>query len=135
MPPLLRYWLLQLPGIALLGALLYGALQAGWIDWLTFGAILAAWVAKDALLYPFVRKAYAAGEAPHPRERLVGREGQTVQALDSENSGYVRIGGELWRARLDPAADADAALPGTRVRVQAADGFTLRVTPLSPDSD
>lgn len=40
-------------------------------------------------------------------------------------SGYVRVGGELWRA------EAKAALaPGDAVKVARKDGMLLRVTPL-----
>ena len=37
--------------------------------------------------------------------------------------GWVRVGGELWRARCEAGADV-----GARVRVRAVDGLTLLVS-------
>ncbi len=86
----------QIPGIAVAAALL--AIAASWFGlpaW-TCGAILAAWIAKDALLYPFLKRAYETGAAIGA-ERLVGSTGVAAQALDPQ--GYVKVGAELWRAR------------------------------------
>lgn len=63
---------------------------------------------------------------PHRTATLIGREGIITNDIDSTvGAGRVNVGGEDWAAR------AAARLPaGTRVRVTAADGIVLEVTPL-----
>ena len=54
----MRYALLQMPGVALLSGLL--VLAERWIDlpfWLVSGIIIL-WVIKDVILFPFVWRAY-----------------------------------------------------------------------------
>ena len=58
-------------------------------------------------------------------EAMVGTIG--VVATTCRPTGQVRVHGELWAARCDAGAD-----PGERVRVDAVDGLTLRVSPV-PD--
>lgn len=61
---------------------------------------------------------------------LVGRQGVAVTAVD-DRSGQVRIGGEIWSARLyAPGAPAGA---GSTVDVLAIDGATALVLPLPSD--
>lgn len=56
---------------------------------------------------------------------LIGREGVVTHDIESSvGAGRVNVGGEDWAAR------AAAPLPaGTRIRVVAADGIVLEVTP------
>lgn len=114
-----RYILLQLPGIA--GFALFLILLRTWMDlpgWL-FWVAIAAWVAKDAVLYPFVWRAYVAS-VDHP---LLGVTGFTNERLDP--SGYITVRGELWKAVLSegsPPVDK-----GRPVRVVAVEGLTLIV--------
>ncbi len=120
-----RYVLFQIPGW-ILAMLLLGAAHR----WLGLSIPVAAglfllFVAKDFLLYPFVRKAYE----PDPRtgtELLIGCVGLTRQRLDPE--GYVLVKGELWRAVADPPEQAIP--PETPVLICAVSGLTLRVTPV-----
>jgi membrane-bound serine protease (ClpP class) len=74
-----------------------------------------------------VSKAVAARHGPVSTgwEELVGCEG--VVRVPLEPVGQIFLQGALWRARL---SDLDAAPPrvGDRVRVDAVDGLTLRVT-------
>jgi membrane protein implicated in regulation of membrane protease activity len=76
----------------------------------------ALWVAKDAALYPLTRKSYE--HRPHvPAEHLIGARAIAQQELAPE--GYVRVGAELWRARLrdrGTRAAAGAALVVRDVR-------------------
>lgn len=72
---------------------------------------------------------------------LVGRSARVVETL-TETGGRVKIGGEIWSARLaaarTPRADADipaAYLPGQVVRVESIDGATAVVTPVGTDSE
>ena len=128
-PPstLVRYTLYQIPEWVLVAGaavLLYrwGVLP-GWA-----GALLvAAVMAKDAALYPFLRTAYET-DASTAIERLIGLRGVAVEALAPH--GYVRVRGELWRS--EAAAGAPAIHPGHPVTVAAVRGTTLLVRPAPP---
>lgn len=116
-----RYVALQAPGWLVAGV-------AGWALWssdLVGGAtaigLVGAWVVKDAVLYPWLRAAYEPSRPP--ADALVGREATVCEALAP--GGWVRIGPELWRARLARGA----AGPGETVVVEAVDGLTLVVRP------
>lgn len=119
---LLRYTAFQLPGQALAGLAAVGAVR--WFDvpsWLAIAAV-GSWVLKDAVMFPFVRSAFE----PHGRGGaldLIGAEARAEEALAP--TGYVRVGHELWHARL---IEHDAAVAaGERVVVTAVDGLTLSV--------
>lgn len=119
--PFWRYTALQVPGWVLalaIGWWIHTSFEApGWLA----PAILLAWVAKDMALYPLLRSAYEVNETP-PVERLIGRRGVAIEPLAP--SGYVRIGGELWRAR---ASDAAPIAPHLAVEVVGAEGLVLSV--------
>jgi len=126
--PFWRYTALQVPGWVLAAAL------AWWIHtsfdapgWLA-PAIPFAWMVKDMALYPLLRSAYEANEAP-PVERLIGRRGVAMEPLAP--SGYVRIGGELWRARTDDAMPIARHLT---VEVVGARGLVLAVRHADPEA-
>ena len=119
---LLKYVALQLPGLVLVGG---GLALAIWLFGLSYplaGAILGLWVLKDAVMYPIVRIAYEPGE-PDPSKFLVGARGTARERIDPE--GWVKIGSELWRARL--TRDAAPIEGGAPVRVVAIRGFTLEI--------
>jgi membrane-bound ClpP family serine protease len=118
---LAKYWALQLPGTALLVAtLLFVEDDLAWPPWLVW-TIVAAWVAKDAILYPFVWRSYAGGSArlPYPMA------GVAVERIDPH--GLIRSSGELWRAELAPGARPIEE--GETVKVSARRRFTLLVEP------
>lgn len=117
-----RYAAFQVPGFIL-------AVIVGWLAWQQFGvdgrlvaAALAAWLVKDVVLFPFVRVAYAPRDERGPGG-LRGAAAVVVDALAPQ--GRVRIGGELWRARLREGTGPVA--PGARVRVADLDGLTVLV--------
>ena len=117
---LLRYWLFQLPGSLAVAGLL--VLLVRWWDLAprTAALLLVLWVAKDVALYPLVRKAY------EPRSgggaaALVGLLATARERLDPE--GYVRVGHELWRARVR----GSPVEKGATVRVLEVRGLTLVV--------
>jgi membrane-bound serine protease (ClpP class) len=56
-------------------------------------------------------------------EGLLGATGQAITACDPE--GSVRLRGEIWKARAEPAAER-----GERIVVKAVDGLTLTVAPV-----
>jgi membrane protein implicated in regulation of membrane protease activity len=121
---LFRYTLLQLPGLALLILILILVQQ--WVDlpaWIVWGSIVV-WVAKDAILYPFVWRAYDR-DLPQGVNSMVGVRGITNDRLAP--SGYIHIRGELWKAEVmegNPPIEK-----GEDVRVRGVRGLTLIVQP------
>ena len=122
MTPLIRYTLLQVPGWLLLGCLAWLALSHNWIAASTAAWILAAWLLKDAALYPLCKRAFE--KEPSETEKLIGREAETVTSLSPQ--GLIRLNGEQWSARLHNGAHLDA---GQTIRVIGADGLVLLVEP------
>jgi len=120
-PPraLLRYLAFHAPGFLVVGGALAAAVQAWGLSFGMAAAGACLWLAKDAVLYPVLRRAYEAdGSGPPPRP--VGERG--VAESEIGDSGWVRVGAELWRAR------AAAAIPaGAPVRVLALRGLVLEV--------
>ena len=88
----------------------------GLATWLA-AAALALYVGKDLALYPAMRTLF---RAPVPT-RPIGQRAEAVERLAP--SGYVRVNGELWKARV---RHGDVG-PGEAVVVRAADGLTLIV--------
>jgi membrane-bound serine protease (ClpP class) len=86
-----------------------------------------------------VTKALAARRAPVTtgREEMVGASGDVRQPLSP--TGQVFVAGALWRAKLAddaPAGDAERLRErGARVRVEAVEGLTLLVRPLTEPAD
>jgi membrane protein implicated in regulation of membrane protease activity len=101
------------------------------VVWLVRGAGLPVWVAvtvvalmvaRDLAVYPALRSAFA--NPPHGATPI-GATGEAVEPLAP--IGYIRVNGELWRARtLRPE---DGVPPGTRVLVRDARGLMLLVEP------
>ena len=119
-----RYVLFQLPELAIVGLALVAAVQFAVLPEVGGWALAAAWLVKEVALFPFVRSAYEPSN-PNAASAMVGKVAVVTQRLDPR--GTVRIGPELWAARLEgelPAVDA-----GERVRVEAVEGLTLRVGP------
>jgi len=118
-----RYLLFQVPGWIVVGSGLAAAvrwweLAPGWAL-----AAFAAWLAKDAVLYPITRRAYEPdGFAPHGP---IGERGVADTAVDGE--GWVHVGPERWRARR--AAGAGPIAAGAPVRVVGLRGHELEVEP------
>ena len=124
MKPFTKYVLLQIPGWLILLCLLVWAVSSMALPfWIGVG-FLCFWIAKDFVLYPFVRPAYE--PAKTGSERLIGVQGRVEQTLDP--NGYVRIGGELWRAETEEAEQLLEA--GRTVTVRAVRGLTVTVTPV-----
>ena len=89
----------------------------GWVG----VTLLSVWVVKDLALYPLLRPAYE--ENPRSGAQLmVGLRGVVTRDLAPE--GYIRVRGELWRAR----AGTEPLLKGARVEVAGVrDRLTLDV--------
>lgn len=121
MSPKIKYLLFQIPGwiitaIALL-MLLHWKFIPKWLAVLCF----VAWLLKDLLLYPFLRRAYEPGVTGSAR--LVGSRG--VAEGDLAPTGYIRVRGELWRAVVSPADNVIRS--GTEVEVVSADRMEVFV--------
>lgn len=117
-----KYILFQLPELAVVSVLAIGARSwVGLADWAAAG-IVALWVVKDVVMFPFVRIAYQPSSGGGAAS-LVGARGIAQDAL--RPSGYVRISAELWRAELQRGAPP--VEPGDPVRVIGVHGLTLVV--------
>jgi membrane-bound ClpP family serine protease len=114
--------LFQLPQWLLLALFLWFLVDRTAVPvWAIVGFFLF-WLAKDLAVYPLVRTAY---ETDHRvgAERLVGGKGVAYETLDPE--GYIRINGELWKARIE---STDRPVPkNATVRVTDARGLMLIV--------
>ena len=118
----LRYTALQIPGQVFVLLLAIAAWEwlgtPAWTAW----AVPLAWALKDALLFPFVWRAYEPDDRTAPAG-VGGATGVVEETLDPR--GWVRLGPELWRAELVGGA---SALPrGARVRVVRVEGLLLLV--------
>jgi membrane protein implicated in regulation of membrane protease activity len=80
------------------------------------------WVIKDLAMYPVVRRAYA-NDAKTGAEALVGSGGVACERIDPQ--GYVKIRGELWKARTNGRPISK----DTVVKVTGASAMTLIVEP------
>jgi membrane protein implicated in regulation of membrane protease activity len=117
-----RYIRCQLPEgllVSLVVLLLVGlgvvSVNVGWL-------LLALWLGKEVVLFPFVRRAYEPSD-PSGVASLLGVTGVVINRLDP--AGTVRIGPELWTACLEVASEV--AEVGTPVRVESIEGLTLHV--------
>ena len=127
---LVRYVLLQLPGLALLVLIL--VFVQSWVDlsaWVVWGFI-TIWVVKDAILFPFVRRAYD-WDRPQGANSMVAARGIAKERLTP--SGYVQIRGELWKAAL--MEGSPPLEKGERVRVEGAFGLRLAVVQSTIDEE
>ena len=117
----LKYIVIQIPGwLGLVGVLLLLWRRVEMPAWAA-GTLLGCWVVKDLALYPFLRQSYE-GDPRTGVERMVGLRGVVTTDLTPE--GYVRVRGELWRAR----APTGPVPRGSTVEVvSAADRLTLEV--------
>ena len=116
-----RYILLQAPSVLIL--ILVLILVRRWVDLSTLFicALVALWVAKDLILFPFLWRAY---DWDHPNP-MIGTRGIAEEPLAP--SGYVHVHGELWQAEVMkgyPPIDR-----GESVRVRGVNGLKLLVQP------
>ena len=119
-----RYTLFQIPDLILLSLALAAAVR--WWNFPVFAAygLVAAWVAKDVILYPILRVAYEAGSSSGV-EAIHGAFGVVTQPLAP--SGYVRLGSERWKAEL--VCGSETISVGSAIRVVELRGLTLMVEP------
>ena len=98
-----RYTLIQLLElVAFLGVLIviwYFVRIPVWI----LIVVVALWIGKDIVLFPFVWRAYE-GRHAHQVDPMVGMDGVTLSEINP--SGYVEVRGERWQAELVTGARA-----------------------------
>ena len=116
-----RYWLYQIPGLALAAVLLAAGYRWFSLPAWACATGFAVWLAKDILAYPFLKSAYE-GARPTGTESMVGAVGTATERLAPR--GFVRIGPELWTAESAVPVEA-----GRTVRVTGFEGMTARVEP------
>ncbi|MBE0427659.1 MAG: NfeD family protein [Nitrospirae bacterium] len=121
---LLRYVLYQVPGFILLILIIVMARQWFYIPAWVIACIIALWITKDVLLFPYVWRAYE-GSIRGNIQPMVGRRGVVEKRLDP--SGYVKVNGELWQAEL--IKGNSPVNRGQEIEVQGIRGLTLLVKP------
>ena len=117
--------------LALLGA----SLAAGGAAGLLFNSPQIGLFSAGALAFlylAFLRKRIRAKlTSPHTPtniDALLGKSAVVTERIGPHAPGMVRLGDELWRARLVRDVDGEPAQePGTTVTVDAVDGVTLKV--------
>jgi len=118
----IRYALFQIPGLA--GFIVILLLVQRWVNlpsWLFWGFI-ALWLIKDAVLFPFVWRAYDRDRSKE-LQTIVGGEGIVEERLAP--TGYIRVHGELWQAE---GVGADVSIErGETVRIRGIKGLRLQV--------
>jgi membrane protein implicated in regulation of membrane protease activity len=120
-----RYLLTQAIGwVVVAGAVAVLVIGMGLSAWLWWAVVLA--VAKDLLLLPAVRRGW--GPPRVGPASLVGARGEATEAF--RDSGYVRVRGELWSARVEqPGVEIPR---GGAVIVREVRGLTLIVDAAPP---
>ena len=121
-----RYVLLQLPAAALVVLILAGIKQWAWEDmplWLAL-VIIALWTAKDAVMFRFTWQAYD-WDRSESSNSIIGERGIANERLAP--TGYVKVRGELWRARV--MGDSPPVDRGEAVLVREVRGLTILVQP------
>lgn len=126
-----RYMAYQIPGTVLAVAVLLVLIHWEQVTPGLAMLLIAVWVLKDLALFPVTRIGYERGGRPHGADALVGAVGSVQEEVCFERDGWVRVGPELWRARLE--ADGEPVPGGAKVRVLAVHDLTLRVSRLEPE--
>lgn len=123
-----RYLTFQAPSWVAVALLAVAARHWPGVPYWAGAVALAAWIAKDLLLYPLLKDGYVrpTGRAA---DRMVGILGTAVDRLAPE--GRVRIGAELWRGEVLPGTPP--VEPGERVRIVGVDGLLVVVERATSD--
>ena len=117
-----RYALFQVPELLLVGIGLVALAGLGAVTVNVAWLLLGAWIVKEVVLFPFVRRAYEPSD-PSGIAHLIGVDATVTGRLNP--NGRVRIGPESWTARL-PTGSVPAEV-GATVCVKSVEGLTLHV--------
>lgn len=121
-----RYAVYQIPGMFVAGLVLVVLLRWEMISQGVAALLFGFWVLKDLILFPITRIGYERGSGrSHGTQALEGSIGVVKEPIVAGGTGWVRLGPELWRARL--VSGEGTAGEGARVRVVAVDGLVLAV--------
>lgn len=124
---IIRYTLLQIPVIAVLVVLLILSYDSKAISTQIIWIILLIWLVKDIILYPFVWRAYDPEYQKHDNP-LIGQTGIAQENLNP--SGYIKLNGELWRAKA--IGENETIAKGEGIIVREVRGLTLLVASDEP---
>jgi membrane-bound ClpP family serine protease len=121
-PVYFRYILLNIPELT--AVILVLIIIQQWVVlpvWL-FWSIIAFWMVKDAVLFPWVWQAYDWDGSDRTRT-MIGEQGIARERMAP--FGYVQVRGELWRAeKISPGRPIEKGQP---VRIKKIEGLTLFV--------
>jgi membrane protein implicated in regulation of membrane protease activity len=121
--------LLNIPGLA--AVILILIIIQHWVElpvWLLW-SVIGFWVVKDAVMFPFVWRAYD-WERSGRSQSMIGERGIAKERLAPK--GYVQVRGELWRAEIiDGGPEIEMGQP---VKIVKMEGLTLFVEPVTPDT-
>jgi membrane protein implicated in regulation of membrane protease activity len=128
-PIYFRYILLNIPGltavILILIIIQYWVVLPVWLFW----CVIGFWIIKDAVLFPFVWRAYD-WERPGLNRSMIGERGIAKERLAP--AGYVQIHGELWKAeKIGDGSPIEMGQPVT-ITIIKMEGLTLFVERVSP---
>ena len=118
----IKYLLFQLPELMLLALLLFGLRSIIDVNALVLWSVLAVWVFKDLVLFPFVAPAYREGDRS-PLD-ITGDKGVARGRIALSGTVFVR--GTLWTARQQEGQRVIE--DGEAIRIVRSDGLTLWVT-------
>ena len=152
-------WITEHPALAWLAlALVLAAVEVATVDFfflmLVGGALVAALVAAVGLPVAVqvvlavvvallllvvvrpavVRRVRVGSPTLTGAAALVGREARVLETV-TDVGGRVRLGGEVWSARVQDPTGSVSILPGQSVRVLAIEGATAVVRRVGPDSE
>ena len=122
-----RYAVYQIPGMFVAGLVLVLLLRWEMLSQGVAALLFGLWVLKDLILFPITRIGYEKGGRRHGAQALEAAVGVVKEPIVAGGTGWVRLGPELWRARL--ASGQGTAAAGDRVRVVGLDGLVLAVEP------
>ncbi len=124
-----RYLVLQIPGQFIAAVTL--VMLTRWTELTpTLAVVLfVLWVIKDLAMYPVTRIAYEPQSGGQGADALLGALGIAQEDLAPEQTGYVRVGAELWRAQL---CGGESVAKGATLRVTEVCDLTLQVELATP---
>jgi membrane protein implicated in regulation of membrane protease activity len=119
-----RYLVLQIPGQFIAGVTLVMLVRWTELTPMLAGLLFVLWVIKDLAMYPVTRIAYEPQGGGQGADALLGALCVAQEDLAPEQTGYVRVGAELWRAQL---CGGESVARGAALRVTEVRDLTLQV--------
>ena len=116
-------------------ALLGVSLATGGAIGLAFGSAKVGLFSAGALAFIYlaflrrrIRAKLTGAHIPTNTDALLGKSALVTERIAAHAPGKVRVGDEIWRARLVNESEVEPARePGSTVTVDAIDGVTLKV--------